>query len=143
MPVREVVLRPIVGRSGRRARPAEVGGLVPAVPGAGQPLDDALEVVLHRVGLARELIPEGMREARTRLGLELVARKVVRLERERLVEVVLQTGGALTGDAVDEIQRDVVEAGLAQQSEGAPDILRARPALEHVEQARVEALRAE
>jgi hypothetical protein len=87
-----------VFRPGRRPRPAEVRRLVPAIPRFRQAFDDALEVPLHRVGLSRELIPEGMCEARSRLGLELVARQVVRLERERLVEVAIEVGGALAGN---------------------------------------------
>ena len=143
MPVGEVVARPEVRRSRRRAGPAEVRRLVPAVAGRGQPIDDLLEVALHRVGLARKLIPEGMGEARPRLGLELVARKVVRLERERLVEVAVEIGGALAGNAVDEVERDVVKTGITESVERAPDVIRLRGPLEHFEQPRREALRAE
>ena len=101
-----------VRRAFRRSRPAEVGRLVPAVAGSRQPLDDLLEVPLHRLGLARELIPEGMGEARPRLGFELVAREVIRPELERLVEVAIEVGGALAGNPVDEVERDVVKAGI-------------------------------
>src|SRR5207249_795874 len=123
-PVREVVPRPVIGRAGGRARPTEVGGLVPAVAGGRQPLDDALEVPLHRVRLPRELIPEGMGETRPRLRLELVARKVVRLQRERGVEVAVEIGGALAGDAVDEVKRDVVKTGITESVVGASDVVR-------------------
>src|SRR5207244_10777561 len=84
-PVREVVLRakvPLV-----RSRVAEVRRLVPAVAGPGQDGDDALEVILHRVGLPAELLSPGVGEARPRLGFELVAGQVLRLERERVAEV--------------------------------------------------------
>ena len=54
---------------------AEVGGLVPAVPGSGQVYDDALEVVLHPLPLwLLELGSQVMREPRAGLRLELVAR---------------------------------------------------------------------
>jgi hypothetical protein len=46
------------------ARAAEVGGLVPAVAGAGERLDDALEVILHCIGLPLELLAVSMGEAR-------------------------------------------------------------------------------
>ena len=57
--------------------PAEVCRLVPAVAGAGQSLDDALEVILHRRGLALELLAVRVREARSRLRLQLVRRDVL------------------------------------------------------------------
>ena len=68
---------------------------------------------------------------------------MLRLERERLREVVVEIGGALAGNAVDEIERDVVESGLAQRVHGAPDVVRRCLPLEHVEQAGLEALRAQ
>ena len=43
-------------------------------------------------------------EARTRLRLELVAGEVLGLEREGLREVGVEVGGALAGNAVDEIE---------------------------------------
>src|SRR5258708_29504806 len=84
-----------------------------------------------------------MGEPRPRLGLELVTRQVVRLERERLVEVALEVGGALAGNPVDEVERDVVKTGIAQSVERASDVLRPRTALEHLEQLGGEALCAE
>ena len=127
----------------RAVQPAEVRGLVPAVPGAGQRLDDPLEVVLHRLGLPLELLAVRVREARARLRLELVAGEVLRLERDRLREVALEVGRALAGNAVDQVERDVVEAGIAQRRHGSADVLRARAPLERLEQVRLEALRAE
>src|SRR5581483_11310766 len=50
---------------------------------------DALEVVLHRVGLPRELRSPGLGEARSRLRLELVAGEMLRRERERVAEIRL------------------------------------------------------
>ena len=64
-----------------------------------------------------------VREARTRLRLELVAREVLRLERERLGEVALEVGGALAGDPVEEIEADVVESGITKSVHGAPDVV--------------------
>src|SRR5207248_7613945 len=81
-PVGEVVPRAQVTPGRRPVRSAEVRRLVPAVAGAGQSPNDALEVVLHRVGLAGQLLTVGMGEARPRLGLELVAREVLGSERE-------------------------------------------------------------
>ena len=60
---------------------------------------------------------------------------MLRLERERLVEVGVEIGGALAGDAVDQIERDVVKAGSAESVTARRDVVRARPTLEHVEQA--------
>ena len=55
----------------------------------------------------------------------------------------LEIGGALPRDAVEEIERDVVKPGITQIVQGAPDVVRRRPPLEHVEELRLEALRAE
>ena len=84
--------------------PAEVGGLVPAIPGAGQTVDNELEVRLHRLGLAWKLATVGMAEARPRLGLELVARQVLGAELDSCAEVRLEVGGALAGNPVDEVE---------------------------------------
>ena len=73
-------------------------------------------------------------EARARLGLELVAGEVLRPERERLVEIAVEVGGALARDPVDEIERDVVEAGIAENVDGAADVVGLRAPLEHGEQ---------
>ena len=67
-------------------------------------LDDALEVVLERLGLPLQLRSPGMGEARPRLRLELVTGEVLRLERECVVEVGFEVGGALAGYPVDEIE---------------------------------------
>ena len=122
---------------------AEVGRLVPAVAGGGQRGDDLLEVALQRLALAGELIPEGMCEARPGLGLELVAGQVLRLEGERLVQVAFEVGGALAGDPVDEVERNVVNLGITESVHGAADVVRPRAALEHGKQPCVEALRAD
>ena len=124
-------------------RPAEVRGLVPAVAGRADPLDDALEVRLHRLGLARELVAVRVREAGARLRLELVAGEVLRLELERRAQVGVEVGGALARDPVDQVERDVVEAGRAQSGDRAAHVVRAGLAVEHLEQAGLEALRAE
>ena len=70
-PVAEVVAGPQVAFG---VGAAEVRGLVPAVTGVGEGSDDALEVVLHRLALALELLAMGVREPRSRFGLELVRR---------------------------------------------------------------------
>ena len=105
-------------RGGRaRRRPLRAGRSSPSRT-SGSPrrsaLDDALEVALHRLRLALELCSVRVGEARARLRLELVAGQVLRLERERLGEVALEVGGALAGDAVDEIERDVVKSGITR-----------------------------
>src|SRR5262249_3115754 len=106
-----------------------------------EPLDHAFEIVLHRVGLTGQLRSVGMGEARPRLGLELVAGQMLRLERERLVEVRFEIGGALARDSVDEIQRDVVTTGNTQTVDSSPDVVRACEAVEPPEQVRLERLR--
>ena len=64
------------------------------------------------------------------------------LERQRLGEVALEVGGALAGNAVDQVEREVVESRLAQTERHA-HVVGLRVPLEHAEQVRVEALRAE
>ena len=128
--------RPLAGET-------EVGRLVPAVAGRRQRLDDALEVPLHRLRLALELVAPGVREPRARLRLELVQGEVLRRERQSLREVVVEVGGLLARDPVDEIERDVVERGITKSMNGAPDVVRTGNALEHLEQARCERLRSE
>src|SRR5438105_2745432 len=103
-PVREVVPGPEIAAFCVLRVDAEVRGLVPAVAGAGDPSDDALEVVLHRLRLAGKLIPVGMCEASPGLRLELVAGEMLRLERERVAQVALEVGGALARDPIEEIQ---------------------------------------
>ncbi len=65
------------------------------------------------------------------------------LERESVAQVGVEIGGALAGNPVDEIERDVVKSDITQSVDGAPDIVRAGPPLEHRQQMRPEALRAE
>ena len=122
---------------------AEVRRLVPAVAGRRQRLDDALEVPLHRLRLALELDAPGVREPRARLRLELVEGEVLRRERQSLREVVVEVGGLLARDPVDEIERDVVERGITKSMHRPPDVVRRGNALEHLEQPRGERLRAE
>ena len=65
------------------------------------------------------------------------------LERERLGEVGVEVGGGLAGDAVDEIERDVVKSGITENVHGAADVFGLRAALQHGEKSRLEALRAQ
>ncbi len=122
---------------------AEVGRLVPPVSGSDERLDHELEVSLHGIRLPEELGSPRMREAGTRLGLQLVAGQVLRPEQERLLEVGRELGRALAGDPVHEIEGDLVEPRPPQLTKRAPDGVRARAALEHVEEAGLEALSAE
>ena len=85
----------------------------------------------------------GVREARSGFRFQLVRGEVLGLERQGLGEVALYLGGALAGDPVDEVERDVVKSGITKKIDGAPDVVRSGNALEHLEQARLEALRAE
>ena len=50
-------MRAEVAAAGVRPLDAEVRSLVPAVAGRDERVDDLLEVPLHRVRLARELLP--------------------------------------------------------------------------------------
>src|SRR5262245_25794880 len=90
-PVAEVVLRPQVTPTG--LAPAEARGLVPAVAGCSQRLDDVLEVRLHRVCLAPKLGSVSVREAGSGLRFQLVRGDVLGLERECLDEVAREVGG--------------------------------------------------
>src|SRR5262249_52425623 len=93
--------------------------------------------------LALELGPVRMRETRARLGLQFVARQVLRLEREGLGEVGVEVGGALAGDAVEQVERDVVKSGITENVQGAADVFGLRSPLEDAQKARLEGLRAE
>jgi hypothetical protein len=137
-PVPEIVVSPQIAI---RVRPAEVRGLVPAVAGAGEGLHDRLEIGLHRVRLPDQLVAVGVREARPGLRLELVAREVLRAERDRGVEVARQIVGALARDAVDQVEREVVETGRSQGRDRGAYVGWRRAPLEHLEQVRLEALR--
>ncbi len=68
---------------------------------------------------------------------------MLRLERERVVEVRFQIGGALAGNPVDEIERDVVKLGITKMMHGASDVVRTGNTFEHLQELRSEALRAE
>ena len=75
-------------------------------------------------------------EAGARLRLELVRGDVLRLEREGIVEIGLEVGGLLARDAVDEIERDVVNSGITKSVDRAPDVVRLGNTVEHVAAAR-------
>ena len=121
----------------------EVRCLVPAVAGRRQRLDDSLEVPLHRLGLAHELVTPGMGEPRARFCLELVEGEVLGRECQSLRKIMVEVGGLLARDAVDEVQRDVVERGIAKSMHRASDVVRPGNALEHLEQPRRERLSSE
>ena len=65
------------------------------------------------------------------------------LQRESVAQVGVEVGGALAGNPVDEVERDVVKSGITKSVDGASDVVRARPPVEHREQVRPEALRAQ
>ena len=65
------------------------------------------------------------------------------LERQRVGEVAVEIGDALTGDPVQEIERDVVESGITEKVHRSPDIVGPGPSLEDLEQVGLEALGAE
>ena len=66
---------------------------------------------------------------------------MLRLECECFGQVAGEVGGALAGDAVDEIERDVVESGITESVHGTSDVVGRGLAVEHPEQARLEGLR--
>src|SRR6476659_6404089 len=113
-----------------RAGETEVRRLVPAVAGRRQHLDNTLEVPLHRLRLAFELVSPGVREPRARLRLELVQGEVLGRQRQSLRKIMVEIGGLLARDPVDEIERNVVERGITKSMERAPDVLRTGHALE-------------
>ena len=82
----------------------------------------------------------GVREAGSRLCFQLVRGDVLRLERQRLGEVACEVGGLLARDAVDEIERDVVESGITNNVHGAPDVVGPCAAFQHVQKVHVERL---
>src|SRR3989475_13164232 len=143
LPVPQVVSCAEVAPTCALWRDAEVRRLVPAVAGVGERLDDPLEVSLHRLRLAFELGAPRMGEARPRLRLELVTGEVLRRERERLREITFQVGGALAGNPIENIERNVVKSDITKSMHRASDVIRSGPPLEHVEQLRLEALRSE
>src|SRR5581483_2388556 len=85
-PVREIVPRAKIATAAI-VRPAEIRRLVPAVARCDERLDHGLEVGLHRLGLAHQLLAVGVREARARLRLELVAGEMLGPKLERLLYV--------------------------------------------------------
>ena len=48
---------------------------------------------------------------------------MLRPERERVGEIGVELGGALAGDAVDEVERDVVKSGITKMMHGASDVV--------------------
>ena len=68
---------------------------------------------------------------------------MLRPERKGVTEIGGQIGGALAGDAVDEVERDVVESGITQMMHCVPDVVRTGNTLEHPEELGPERLGAE
>ncbi len=64
-------------------------------------------------------------------------------ERKRLAQVAIEVGGALAGDPVQQVERDVVKIGITKMVEGATDGIRTGAAFQHLEQRGLEALRSE
>jgi len=81
-----------------------------------------------------------MREPRARLRLELVQGKVLRRERESLRQVMVEVGGLLARDPVDEIDGNVVDSGITKTVHRPADVLGPATAIEHVQKVHVEAL---
>src|SRR5262249_4741661 len=135
-PAGEVVARAQVAAANVEA--GEVRRLVPAVARSDESLDHALEVALHRLRLATELVTVRVCEAGAGLRLELVTREMLGPKRERLRYVGVESGGLLPRDPVDEIQGDVVKTGIAEMGERAPDVVRSGNAIEDAEQLRWE-----
>ena len=105
--------------------------------------DDGLEVRLHRIRLALELLAMRVGEARPMLGLELVTRQVLGPELESVGEVGIEIGGGLARNPVDEVERDVVKSGITKMVEGTPDGVRLDNTVEDLQQVRPEALHAQ
>jgi hypothetical protein len=84
-----------------------------------------------------------MGEPRAGLRLQLVVRDVLGRERKRFIDVEPEIGGALAGDAVQEVDRYVVKVGITEIVEGTPDVVRSRLTLEHLQEVLLEALRSE
>ena len=63
-------------------------------------------------------------------------------ECERLGDVGVELGGALAGNPVQEVERDVVKSGITQSVDRATDVLGPRAPLQHVQERRLERLRA-
>src|SRR5581483_745257 len=84
-----------------------------------------------------------VRETCARLRLQLVAGEMLGPELDRVFEIGVEVCHGLTRDAVEEVEREIVEAGIAEERERAPYVRRLRTPLEHGEEVRAEALRAE
>ena len=68
---------------------------------------------------------------------------MIGLESESLVQVAFEVGGLLAWDPVDEIQGDVVNLGTTKMADRPADVVRLSPALQHVQEPRLEALHAQ
>ena len=66
------------------------------------------------VGLGRAAVVDVVRELRAVFERQGVERQVVRREGERLLDVRLPALDRLVGEPVDEVEVDVLEAGLAR-----------------------------
>ena len=73
-------------------------------------------------------------KARSRLGLQLVARQVLRPELEGVGQVGIEIGGGLARDPVDEVERDVVKSGITKMVEGTPDGVRLDNTVEDIQE---------
>jgi hypothetical protein len=82
-------------------------------------------------------------EPGSRFRLQLVAGEVLRLEGDGVCEVRLEIGGALARNAVDEIERDVVETGITKSVHCPPDVVRTGNAFQRLQEVRPERLRAD
>jgi hypothetical protein len=67
---------------------------------------------------------------------------VLGLERERLGEVGVELGGALAGNPVEQVERDVVKSGITENVHRTADVVRPRAPLKHLQQPRLERLSA-
>jgi hypothetical protein len=83
-----------------------------------------------------------MCETRPGLGLELVAGQVLRAEGEGLVQVAFEVGGALAGNPVEQVEREVVETTIAKMVERSADVVGPRVPLQYAQETGVERLRA-
>src|SRR5215467_14745386 len=140
MPVREIVSGTEVTPTGPPRLEAEVRGFVPAIARVAQTLDHPLEVPLHCLRLPLELDAMAVREPRSWLRFQLVPREMLRLERDRLVQIGVEVGGALARDAVQDVEGEVVESAIPKKGNGPAGGSRGRAPLEHGEQVWAKAL---
>ena len=121
--------------------PGEVGRLVPAVSGVLQASDDA------PVGVGALVLAERRRarpgEGRARLELQLVPGDVIGPGGQGLGEVGLEVVGGLAGDAEDQVDAEILEAGRARAGHQLPGLVRRGRPVEGGEEAGLERLDAE